>query len=46
MILLCENGNVKLVEIFTVADVGAEKRVDSLAQIWKLKFGQKDKFLF
>ena len=46
MKLACEDGNIKLVEISTVADVGAEKRVDSLVQIWKLKFGQKDKFLF
>ena len=35
----------KLVEAVTVADVHAEKRVDdSLAQIWKLKFGHKAKF--
>ena len=46
MKLACEDGNIKLVEISTVADVGAEKRVDSLVRIWKLKFGQKDKFLF
>ena len=39
MKLACEDGNIKLVEISTVADVGAEKRVDeSLVQTWKLKF--------
>ena len=40
MILACEDGNSKLVEVVTVADVDAEKRVDdSLVQIWRLKFG-------
>ena len=35
------------VEVVTVADVDAEKRVDnSLVQIWKVKFGLKVKFLF
>ena len=35
------------VEVVTVADVDAEKRVDnSLVQIWKLKFGHNTKFLF
>ena len=43
----CEDANSKLVEVVTVADVDAEKRVDdSLAQILKLKFGHKAKFLF
>ena len=47
MTLACENTNSKLVEVVTVADVGAEKRVDnSLVQIWKLKFGHTVKFLF
>ena len=47
MILACEDGNSKLVEVVTVADVDAEKRVDdSLVQIWRLKFGQKVEFLF
>ena len=32
----------KLVEVVTVADVDAEKRVDdSLVQIWRLRFGHK-----
>ena len=35
------------VEVVTVDDVDAEKRVDnSLVQIWKLKFGHKVEFLF
>ena len=38
--LRCEDANSKLVEVVTVADVDAEKRVDdSLVHIWKLKFG-------
>ena len=42
----CEDTNSKLVDVVTVADVDAEKRVDdSLVQIWKLKFGHKVKFL-
>ena len=42
MTLACEYANSKLVEVATVADVDAEKRVDdSLVQIWKLKFGHK-----
>ena len=37
--LACEDANSKLVEVVTVADADAEKRVDySLVQIWKLKF--------
>ena len=45
MILACEDGNSKLVEVVTVADVDAEKRVDnSLVQIWRLNFGHKTKF--
>ena len=44
--LACEDANSKLVEVVTVADVDAWKRVDnSLVQIWKLKFGNKIKFL-
>ena len=40
--LACEDANSKLVDVVTVADVDAEKRVeDSLVQIWKLKFGYK-----
>ena len=35
----CEDSNSKFVEVVTVADVYAGKRVDdSLVQIWKLKF--------
>ena len=45
--LVCEDANSKLVEVVTVADVDAEKRVDdSLVQIWKLKFGFIVKILF
>ena len=45
MTLACEDGNSKLVEVVTVADVDAEKRVDdSLVQIWKPKFGHKANF--
>ena len=45
--LACEDAYSKLVEVVTVADVDAEKRVDhGLVQFWKLKFGQKDKLLF
>ena len=47
MSLACEDGNSKLVEVVTLVDVDDEKRVDnSLAQIWKVKFGHKVKFLF
>ena len=47
MTLACEDANLKLVDVVAVADFDAEKRVDdSLVQIWKLKFGQKVKFLF
>ena len=36
---------MKLVEVVTVADVDAEKRVDnSLVQIWELKFDHKLNF--
>ena len=45
--MACEYANSKLVEVVTVADVNAEKRVDdSLVKIWKLKFGHKAKLLF
>ena len=47
MILACEDGNSKLVEVVTVVDIDDEKPVDySLVQIWKVKFGLKVKFLF
>ena len=40
MTLVFEVADSKLVEVFTVADVDAERRVDNiLVQIWKLKFG-------
>ena len=46
MTLACEDANSKLVDVVTVAEVDAEKRVDdSLVQIWKRKFGHKVKFL-
>jgi len=45
VILACEDGNSKLVEVVTVVDVDDEKHVDnSLVQIWKLKLGHKDLF--
>ena len=45
--LACEDANLKLVEVVTVADVDDEDRVgNSLLQIWKLRFGHKAKILF
>ena len=45
--LTCKDGNSKLVEVVTVADVDDEDRVgDSLLQISKRRFGQKPKLLF
>ena len=45
--LACKDGNSKLVEVVTVADVDDEDRVgNSLLQIWKLRFGHKGKLLF
>ena len=45
--LACEDGNSKLVEVVTVADVDDVDRVEnSLLQIWKLRFGHKAKLLF
>ena len=42
MTLACEDGNSKLVEDGTVADVSDEGRAgNSLLQIWKLRFGHK-----
>ena len=42
MTLACEDGNSKLVEVVTVADVIDEDLVgNSLLQIWKLRFGHK-----
>ena len=43
MTLACEDDNSKLVEIVTVADVDAEKRVDDsliFVQILSTRFGQ------
>ena len=38
--LACEDGNSKLVEVVTVAEVDDENRVgNSLLQIWKLSYG-------
>ena len=46
MTLACEDAYSKLVEVVTVA-VDDENRVgNSLLQIWKLRFGHKDKLLF
>ena len=40
--LACEDGNSKLVEIVTVADVDDEDRAaNSLLQTWELRFGHK-----
>ena len=39
MTLACEDGNSKLIEVVTVADVDAEDRVGkSLLQIWEQGF--------
>ena len=38
---MCQDANSKLVEVVTVADVDAEKRVEnSLLHFWNLKFGR------
>ena len=47
MTLVCEDGNSKLVDVVTIADVDDEDRVgNSLLQIWKLRFGNEGKLLF
>ena len=47
MTLAHEDAKSKPVEVVTIADVNAEKRIDnSLMQIWKLRFGHKAIFLF
>ena len=47
MTLACEDGNSKLVEVVTVANVDDEDHVgNSLLQIWKLRFGHKAELLF
>ena len=41
MTLACEDANSELVDVVTIADVDAEKRVDgSLVEILKLSFGR------
>ena len=43
--LPCEDGNSKLDEVVTVANVDDGERVgNSLLQIWELRFGHKDLF--
>ena len=45
--LACEDGNSKLVEVFTVVDVNDEDCVgNSLLQIWEMRFGHKANFFF
>ena len=45
--LACEDANLKVIEVVTVADVDAEDCVgNSLLQIWELRFGLKAKLLF
>ena len=45
--LACEDANLKLVEVNTVADVDAEDHVgNSFLQIWELRFGPKTKLFF
>ena len=47
MTLRCEDANSKLVEVVTVVDVDAvDHVVNSLLQIWELRFGQKVRLLF
>ena len=47
MTLAFEDGNSKLVEVVTLADVDAENHVgNSLLQIWELTFGPKARLLF
>ena len=42
MTLACEDGNSKLVEVVTVANVDDEDRTgNSLLQTWELRFGHK-----
>ena len=45
--LACEDANSKLVEVVTIADVDGEDRDgNSLLQIWKLRFGHKEKKMY
>ena len=47
MSLTCEDGNSKLVEDITLANIDDEDRVgNSLLQIWELRFDHKAKLLF
>ena len=46
MTLACEDGNSKLVEVVTVADVDAEDHVGNSLLIWELTFGHKINLLF
>ena len=47
MTLACRDGNSKLVEVVTVANVDDEDRVgNTLMHIWELKLGNKANFLF
>ena len=47
MTLACEDANSKLVDVVTVADIGDEDRDgNSLLQIWKLRFGHKEKKMY
>ena len=44
--LACEDANLKVIEVVTVADVDAEDCVgNSLLQIWELRFGHKANFI-
>ena len=40
----CEDANLKLIDVVTVAD--DDRLGNNLLQIWKLRFGQKAKLLF
>ena len=45
--LACEDGNSKLIEVVTVANIDDEDRVgNSLMHTWELKLGNKAKLLF
>ena len=46
VILACEDANLTLVEVVTVADVDAEDHVGNSLLIWELTFGHKAKLLF
>ena len=46
MTLACEHAYSKLVEVVTAADVDVDVLATVFLQIWKLRFGHKDKLLF